>query len=46
MVEVLNPDAIVNYQGIPEDIFGSYREQGIEILTLDYWRNALRKAAN
>lgn len=46
MVEVLNPDTILNYQGIPEDIFGSYKEQGIEILTLDYWRDALRKAAN
>ena len=45
MVEVLEPNAIINYCSKPNDIFGVYEERGIEILTLNYWRDAFRKAA-
>jgi hypothetical protein len=45
MVELLKPDTIVNYGSSADDIFGKYKEQGIEIITLNYWRDALRKAA-
>lgn len=46
MVDVLKPDTIVNYHGIPMDIFETCKEKGIEVITLNYWRDALRKAAN
>ena len=44
MVEVLKPDTIVNYSYMSKDIFSSCKEQGIEIITLNYWRDAFRKA--
>lgn len=46
MVEMLKPDTIVNYQGTPKDIFEPYKEEGIEVITLNYWRSAPGKAAD
>ncbi len=46
MVEVLRPNAIVNYFTAPDDIFRFCREKGIEIIPLNYWRDAFRKAAD
>lgn len=46
MVEKLKPNTILNYQGTPKDIFEPYKEQGIEVITLNYWRDAFRKVAN
>jgi len=44
MVEVLKPSTIINYAADAKDIFNPYIEQGIEVITLNYWRDALRKA--
>ena len=44
MVEVLKPDTIINYFYMSEDIFAPCEERGIEIITLNYWRDALKKA--
>ncbi|MDR0221771.1 MAG: DUF4417 domain-containing protein [Lachnospiraceae bacterium] len=46
LVELCQPDTIVNYSSDADDIFGRYREQGIEIIALNYWRDAFRKVAN
>ncbi|MCL2874268.1 MAG: DUF4417 domain-containing protein [Defluviitaleaceae bacterium] len=46
MVEVLKPDTIINYATKSIDIFEPYEKQGIEIITLNYWRDAFRKAGN
>ena len=45
MVTHLKPDTIVNYGTKAEDIFGVYKERGIEVIILNYWRDAFRKAA-
>ena len=44
MVEVLKPDTIINYHGKPGDIFSVYEKQGIEVISLPYWREAFGKA--
>ena len=46
MVELLKPDTIINYSTNADDIFGKCKEQGIEIIKLNYWRDALRKATS
>ena len=46
MVELLKPDTIVNYGSKADDIFGQYRDLGIEVITLNYWRDAFRKLAD
>ena len=46
MVELLKPSTIINYSTTAPDIFGPYKDQGIEIITLNYWRDALKKAAS
>ena len=43
MAELLEPQTIINYCTKPDDIFGEYEKQGIEVLTLNYWRDAFRK---
>lgn len=46
MVELLKPDTIINYSTKAADIFKPYLDQGVEIITLNYWRDALRKVAD
>ena len=46
MVELLKPDTIINYSTKAEDIFKPHRDKGIEIITLNYWRDAFRKLAH
>jgi len=44
MVEILEPNALINYYSKPADIFGIYEKQGIKIISLNYWRDALNRA--
>lgn len=44
MVEALKPDTIVNYSYTPDNIFGQYREQGIEIIQIENYALTVRKA--
>lgn len=43
MVETLKPDTIVNYSCTPDDIFGQYKEQGIEIIPIENYALTVRK---
>ncbi|MDL2226528.1 DUF4417 domain-containing protein [Deltaproteobacteria bacterium OttesenSCG-928-M10] len=45
MVEVLRPRTIVNYSQTPGDIFGEYREAGIDIIAIENYAQTVRKAA-
>jgi len=40
MVEVLQPETIINYSYYSKDIFDEYKEKGIEIITLIHWSDA------
>jgi len=44
MVEVVKPNTIVNYSCTPEDIFGQYKEQGIEVVQIENYAHTVRKA--
>lgn len=44
MVESLKPDTIVNYSYTPDNIFGQYKEQGIEIIKIENYALTVRKA--
>ena len=35
MVEVVRPECIVNYSCTPEDIFGEYRDAGIDVVQIE-----------
>ena len=43
MVEVLQPETIVNYSGTPDEIFGPYREQGLEIIEIPHFSHTFKK---
>jgi hypothetical protein len=42
MVEALQPETIVNYYYYSSDIFEKYEKQGIEIITLEHWADAVK----
>lgn len=42
MLEVLQPTTIVNYSYMPNDIFGKYRECGINFIHLENYNNIVR----
>ena len=42
MIEVLQPDTIVNYSYYSKDIFERYKAAGIGIITLDHWAKAVK----
>ncbi|MCD7947273.1 MAG: DUF4417 domain-containing protein [Oscillospiraceae bacterium] len=44
MVEVLTPNTIINYSYTPDDIFGQYKDQGIEIIQIENYALTVRKA--
>ncbi|MCL2874265.1 MAG: hypothetical protein FWE29_04955 [Defluviitaleaceae bacterium] len=44
MVKVLKPDTIVNYSCTPDNIFGEYREQGINVVGIENYAITVRKA--
>jgi hypothetical protein len=44
MVEVLKPDTIINYSYTPSDIFGAYKERGIEVIQIENEHLTVRKA--
>jgi len=46
MVETLKPDTIVNYSYTPDDIFVPYRNQGIEIIQIQNYAEAVKRGAN
>jgi len=46
MVELLNPDTIVNYSTKAKDIFAPHIANGVEVITLNYWRDSFRKLAS
>ncbi len=43
MVEVLKPEAIINYSQTPDDIFKSYRDNGIEIINIENYALTVRR---
>jgi len=43
MVDTLKPDTIINYSYTPDDIFASYRNQGIEIIPIENYTLTVRK---
>ncbi len=43
MVEVLQPQTIVNYSQAPDDVFGEYASRGLEILALPHYSNTFKK---
>ena len=43
MVERLQPDTIITYSQTPNEIFGEYREQGLQIIEIPYHVVLLRK---
>lgn len=45
MVKVVKPDAIVNYSYTPDDIFAHYKSQGIEIIQIQNYTEAVCKGA-
>ncbi len=45
MVEALKPDSIVSYGSTPDNIFGEYKKQGIEIIPIENYLRTIRKAA-
>ena len=44
MVEVLKPNTIINYSSTPDDIFGEYKDQGIEIIHIENYAITVREA--
>ena len=45
MVERLQPQTIITYSQTPNDIFGEYKEQGLEVIEIPYHVATLRKEA-
>ena len=45
MVETVKPETIVNYSQTPKDIFGPYKERGIEVIALPHYALYVRKEA-
>ena len=45
MIERLQPQTIVNYSRMPDDIFGSYRNNGPELIEIPYYAFSARKEA-
>lgn len=45
MIETVKPNIIVNYSNTPNDIFGQYKQQGIEIIQIENYALTVRKAA-
>lgn len=45
MVEVLQPQTIVNYSQTPDDVFDLYRAQGVEIIEIPHYAHSIRKEA-
>jgi len=43
MVRRLAPDTIVVYSQAPDDIFGKYRDLGIEIIHIENYHQRIRK---
>ncbi len=43
MVKRLQPQTIINYSQTPDDIFGKYREKGIEIIGIANYAISARK---
>jgi len=43
MVEALEPETIVNYSYYSKDIFQKYEKQGILIITLEHWSDAVKR---
>lgn len=46
MVEALKPDTIVNYSYTPDDIFGQYKERGIEVIQIENYAITVRRAVS
>jgi len=44
MVATIKPDTIISYSSTPDDIFGIYKEQGIEIIKIEHYALTVRKA--
>ena len=45
MIETLQPQTIVNYSRMPDDIFGPYRNNGPELIEIPYYAFSARKEA-
>lgn len=43
MIETLQPDTIINYSYYSKDIFTKYEKQGIMIITLNHWSDAIKE---
>jgi len=43
MIEVVKPETVVNYSYTPDDIFGEYRDSGIEIIQIENYKQTVRK---
>lgn len=43
MVEALRPATIINYSSTPDEVFGTYREQGVEIIEIPHYSHTYKK---
>jgi len=46
MVGTLKPNTIINYSYTPDDIFGTYKKQGVEVIQIENYNITVRKAVS
>ena len=45
MIETLRPQTVVNYSQMPDDIFGPYKDSGLEFMGIPHYAFSVRKEA-